>query len=104
MAKKRTPEQEAIRAAKKLPERRACFSRRMCWGWGHWPCKWGVFTNWRTFSLNIGELAGASDKEVVPKPKVLVSLDWRPFDFSVFWYGRHVIWIGGWEWKLPLVD
>ena len=102
MAKKRTPEQEAISRAKKLPERRAFCSRRMAWVHGKRPFKWSFFTNWRGFSLSMGEVEGASEKETAPQPKVLVSLDWRPFGFVIWWRGERLVWIGDWEWKKSL--
>ncbi len=102
MVKERTPEQEAISRAKKMPERKWFVGRRMAWGQGDRPTKWSFFTNWSGFCLSIGEMEGATAKETAPQPKVLVTLDWRPFGFSIFWYGKHIVWIGDWEWKKSL--
>ena len=102
MAKKRTPEQEALSRAKHMPERKWFVGRRMAWAKGVCPAKWSFFTNWRGFSLSIGDMEGATEKETAPQPKFLVVLDWRPFGFSVFWHGKHIIWIGDWEWKKVL--
>lgn len=101
MAKKkqRTPEQEAIRTAMRRPERRWHIDRRMFWVKSE---NWSYFTNWRGFSLSVGEIKGASDKDSAPKSVLLVSLDWRPFGFSIWWRSRHLVWIGDWEWKRVL--
>ena len=102
MVKKQTPEQETISRAKKLPERKWFVGRRMAWAWKNWPVKWAFFTNWSGFSLSIGEMERATKKETAPQPKFLVSLARRPFDFSIFWYGKHIVWIGDREWKKSL--
>ncbi len=102
MAKKqRTPEQEAIRAAFNKPARQWFISRRMFWfNYGDW----SYFTNWRGFSLSVGNIPGATDKDSAPKAVLLVSLDWRPFGFSIWWRSRHLVWIGDWEWKKTLKE
>ncbi len=102
MAKKRTPEQEALSRAKKMPERKRFMSRKMAWAKGDRPVNWSFFTNWRGFCLSIGELEGASEKETAPQPKFLVSLDWRPFGFVIWWRSRRLVWVGDWEWKKAL--
>ena len=102
MAKKRTPEQEAISRAKKLPERKGFVGRRMAWGRGDRPFKWGFFTDWRCLSFSIGEMEGATAKETAPQPKFLVALDRQPFGFSIFWHGKRIVWIGDREWKKAL--
>jgi hypothetical protein len=74
----------------------------MAWARGDRPAKWSVFTNWRGFCLSIGELEGATAKETAPQPKFLMELNQRPFGFSIFWYGKRLVWIGDWEWKKAL--
>jgi hypothetical protein len=102
MAKKRSPEFEAIRVAMKRPERRAFCSRRMCWAKGKWPCKWTFFTNWRGFSLGLGHVERLSAGDTAPKSVLQVSLDWRPFGFMIYWRSKRIVWIGDWEWKKSL--
>lgn len=102
MAKKRTPEQEAISRAKKLPERKFFISRQMAWGRGNWPVEWGFFTNWRGFTFSVGAAVVMSVGEVAPNPVLTVTLDWRPFGFSIFWRNKRLVWIGDWEWKKGL--
>jgi len=103
MAKKKsTPEQEAIRAAYNKPTRKWFVGRRMAWVKGEWPAKWSFFTNWRGFSLSIGDVESASEKETAPKSVLLVSLDWRPFGFAIWWRSKRLVWIGDWEWKAAL--
>lgn len=99
MTKKRTPEQEAISRAKKMPERKGFIGRRMAWGQGGRPFKWGFWTNWSGFSLSIGEMEGVTEKETAPQPKFLIAVDRRPFGCSIYWYKKHIVWIGDWEWK-----
>lgn len=102
MTKKRSPEFEAIRLAMRRPERRAFCSRRMAWARGDWPVKWNAFTNWRGFSISVGVIEKVSDGDTAPKAVLLVSLDWRPFAFVIFWHGKRLVWIGDWEWKKSL--
>ena len=102
MAKERTPEQEVISRALKLPERKGFIGRRMAWRHGSWPFKWGFFTNWRGFNLSLGSIEEISEKNLTPKPVLNVSLDWRPFAFIIFWRGNRRVWIGDWEWKKSL--
>jgi hypothetical protein len=102
MAKKRTPEQEAIRAAKKRPEKRFHFSRRMSWGWGDRPCKWGFFTNWTSFTIDIGEPKVKFHGPEVPESKFGFTVATRPFSIICFWERKRLFWIGDWEWKKGL--
>ena len=102
MAKKLSPEFEAIRVAMKRPERSFFISRRMCWGRGKRPCEWGFFTNWRGFSINLGAVESVSDGDTASKSVLLISLDWYPFGFVIWWRSKRLIWIGDWEWKKAL--
>ncbi len=99
MAKKRTPEQEAISRAKKLPERNRFASRKMAWAFGD---GWGFFTDWTSVSASVGEVGGRSEKEVCPMPVFLLSFGVAPFSVSVFWRDERLVWIGDWEWKTGL--
>lgn len=74
----------------------------MAFAWGNWPTKWNFFTNWRGFSLSVGAVEQESEKEVAPKSIFLMSLDWRPFGFSIWWRSKRLVWIGDWEWKAAL--
>jgi len=65
---------------------------------------WSYFTNWRGFSLSVGTIEGTSEKDSAPKSVLLVSLDWRPFGFSIWWRSKHLVWIGDWEWKKALKE
>lgn len=102
MAKKRTPEQEAISRANRKRERKAFCSRRMAWARGDWPVKWGFFTNWRGFTISFGATVVTSAGEVAPNPVFTITLDWHPFGFSIFWRDKRLVWIGDWEWKKGL--
>ena len=102
MAKKHSPEFEAIRVAMRRPEKKRFISRRMAWARGDWPVHWSCFTNWRGFSLNVGAVEKLSDGDTAPKSVLLVSLDWRPFGFVIWWRSKRLVWIGDWEWKKAL--
>jgi len=95
MAKKRTPEQEAIRVAQRRPERKWFVSRRLCWVFRQ---HWGFSIDWSGFSLSIGPIEGTDH----PKSVFLVHLGWRPFAFDIFWRSECIVWIGDWEWKKGL--
>lgn len=99
MAKKRTPEQEAIRRAMKMPDRRAFSSRYMSWAYGAWPCRWGVFSDWTSFSISFeGKAHGAP----VPGTGFVFKFGVRPFSIICFWEEKRIFWVGDWEWKRGL--
>lgn len=102
MAKERTPEQEALSRANRLPERKWFIGRRMAWAKGTRPIKWSFFTNWRGFSLSFGDVESVSDNDTAPKAIFLMSLDWRPFGFVIWWRSERLVWVGDWEWKKSL--
>lgn len=102
MAKERTAQQEAIRQASKIPEKRAFCSTRMCWANGAWPCQWSFYTDWRGFSVDIGDPKIRFNGPDIPEPKFGFSFDLRPFRVIAFWGMRRLFWIGDWEWKRRL--
>lgn len=103
MAKKRTPEQEALSRAKKMPEKKGFIGWRMAWAWGDCPFKWGVFTDWTGITLDIGKakdpLRAASD---VPSAQFGFTFATKPFSIICFWRQKLLFWIGDWEWKKGL--
>ncbi len=104
MVKKRTPEYEAIRVAKKLPERKRFIGWRMAWAWGDWPFKWGFFTNWTSFTLDLGKPKKKFYGPEVPESKFGFTFATRPFSIICFWEGERRFWIGDREWKKGLPD
>ncbi len=85
--------------SKKIPQRHAFCSRHMAWAYGTRFFKWGFFVDRRGVCFNIGEREPVTE---VPQSKFLVNLTWLPLMFSVFWYGKHIIWLGDREWKKGL--
>lgn len=102
MAKKRTPQQEAISRAKRLPERKRFIGWRMVWAHGKWPCRWGLFTNWTSFTIDIGEPKVKFYGPDVPESKFGFRFAIRPFGVLCFWERKRLFWIGDWEWKKSL--
>lgn len=101
MSKKTTPEQEAIRAALRQPERRAFFSRRFSWGFGMWPCRWGFFFDWKSLTINFGE-GESHHGSSVPTHKFGITFTVWPFCILCFWKEKRIFWIGDREWKKGL--
>ena len=102
MNKKRTPEQEAISRAKKLPDRKGFVGWRMAWGRGSWPFRWGFFTNWTNFVISLGGPTVQGHIPDVPKSKFEFTFETRPFGIICFWKQKRLFWIGDWEWKKSL--
>ena len=96
MAKKKTPEQVALAAAARKPERRRFMSRRMAWARGD---KWAFFTNYHGFSFSTGSPKKKFHGGDVPESQFTMSVDWRPFKVVVFWDLKRILWVGDWEWK-----
>lgn len=102
MAKKRTPEQEAISRAKKQLERKNFASRKMVWAFVDRWFPGGFFTDWTSMSVSVGEVGDRVDKEVCPMPVFLFSFGVAPFSVNVFWRNKRIMWLGDWEWKRSL--
>lgn len=104
MVKKRTPQQEALSRAKKMPERRFFLSKRMCYGRGSRPCKWSFFTNWTGFTISLGEPKVKYYGQETPESRFLFEFATRPFSIMCFWERKRILWLGDWEWKKSLSD
>jgi len=88
------PDYEAVRAAKKVREKRFHFSRHMCWGEVRWPCKWGFFTDWTSFTLDVGEPKVKFHGVQVPEPEFTLTISIWPPGISCFWGHKQLLWVG----------
>lgn len=102
MAKVRTAEQEAIRAARRRPEKTQFLSRRMAWANCTWPGKWGFWTNYNEVSFNAGTPRDKFYGSEVPAAALTVNFQIWPPRAIIFWQRKRLLWIGEKEWKKEL--
>lgn len=102
MAKKRTPEQEALRRAFDEPERRWFANRNMVWAFGMWPCRWGFFFDWKSLTIDVGEYTDGPANQSWTRYILGITFSVWPFAIICFWKQKRIFWIGDWAWKRRL--
>ncbi len=102
MVNKDSDQSKALRAAWDKPEKFFHFSRRMIWGHGKWPLKWGFFFGGGAIAIDIGEPKNRVNGSEVPESQLTLSATARPFGIICFWGQKRILWIGDREWKKGL--
>ena len=99
MAKKRTAEQEAMRTASKLPEKRFFMSRRICWAFGKRPFKWGFFTNYNEVSIDVGNPPYQYHRGDIPESAWSIWFRAWPPKLIVFKHNELIVYTGEKKWN-----
>lgn len=99
MAKKPTPQQEAIRRAMNQPDRKWFVSRSMFWfDWGEFE----FFTDYNLVCMAWGKPMPKFHSDECPETAWTVSFRfWKPM-LIVFKHLDRKIWLGDWAWKKGL--